>query len=169
VRKDLVLIGRITGAHGIRGEVKLQSFAATPEAIASYSRLQTDRGGTIEIERLRPQNQGFIATLKGIGDRNRAEALAGSELYIDRALLPEPGAVESYIHDLVGLAVLTRDGTVFGKVVDVVNYGAGDLLDIARAGEANIFVPFSDAFVPDVDIAGGQLIIELPEDYLDEK
>lgn len=169
MRKDLVLIGRITGAHGIRGEVKLQSFTAEPEAIARYGPLQTDRGTTVEIERLRPQKQGFIATLKGIGDRNRAEALAGAELFIDRTALPDPGNDESYIHDLVGLSVVSRDGSVFGKVADVVNYGAGDLIDIARAGEASILVPFSNAFVPEVDLAKGRLTIDLPEDYLDEK
>lgn len=167
--KDLVLIGRITGAHGIKGEVKLQSFASEPEAIAHYRALQTGDGATVEIERLRPQNEGFIATLKGVGDRNRAEALAGMELFIDRAALPAPGEDESYIHDLVGIAVVSRDGSVFGKVADVVNYGAGDLLDIARPGEASVLVPFSDAFVPDVDLAKGQITIDLPEGYLDEK
>lgn len=164
----LVLIGRITGAHGIRGEVKLQSFTSDPGAIATYRPLQTDNGATIEIERMRPQKHGFIATLKGVGDRNRAEALAGTGLFVDRASLPAPGANENYVHDLVGLAVITRNGAGFGKVVDVVNYGAGDLLDIARAGEANILIPFSDAFVPEVDVAGGRLTINLPEGYLDE-
>ncbi|MFO0993206.1 MAG: ribosome maturation factor RimM [Hyphomicrobiales bacterium] len=168
MRRDLVLIGRVTGAHGIRGEVKLQSFTAEPQAIARYGPLRTDNGTTIEIERLRPQKQGFIATLKGVGDRNRAEALAGTGLFVDRASLPAPGVDESYIHDLVGLTVVTRDGTGFGKVVDVVNYGAGDLLDIARAGEANILIPFSDAFVPEVDVAEGRLAIDLPDGYLEE-
>jgi 16S rRNA processing protein RimM len=169
VATRLVLIGRITGAHGIKGEVKLQSFTAEPGAIARYGRLRTDRGETIEIERLRSQKQGFIATLKGVDDRNRAEALAGVELYIDRASLPEPGEDESYIHDLTGLSVVSRDGSIFGTVADVVNYGAGDLLDIARAGEANVLVPFSDAFVPEVDVSRGRLTIDLPEGYLDEK
>lgn len=167
--KDLVLIGRITGAHGIKGEVKLQSFAFEPEAIARYGALRTGDGATIEIMHLRPQKNGLIATLKGVGDRNRAEALAGMELFIDRAALPAPGEDESYIHDLVGIAVISRDGSVFGKVADVVNYGAGDLLDIARPGETSVLVPFSDAFVPDVDLAKGQITIDLPEGYLDEK
>ena len=164
----LVLIGRITGAHGIKGEVKLQSFTADPEAIARYGPLRTDGGATIEIERLRPQKQGFIASLKGIGDRNRAEALAGTGLFVDRASLPAPNEDESYIHDLVGLDAVTPDGANFGKVVDVVNYGAGDLLDIARAAGANILVPFSSAFVPEVDVAGGRLTIDLPDGYLEE-
>ena len=169
MQKDLVRIGRITGAHGIKGEVKLQSFTADPEAIARYGPLQTDRGTMVEVERLRPQKQGFIATLKGICDRDRAEALVGADLFVDRASLPEPAADENYIHDLVGLAVVTRDGQAFGKVADVLNYGAGDVLEIARAGEANLLIPYSDAFVPEVDVAAGRLTIDLPEDYLDEK
>jgi len=168
VRKDLVVIGRITGAHGIKGEVKLQSFTADPDQIAHYGPLRTDRGDMIEIERLRPQKQGFIANLKGVKDRNRAEALAGSDLIIDRAKLPVPDENETYVHDLVGLAVFMNDGTQLGKVVDVANYGAGDLLDIARPGGANVFVPFSDGFVPDVNLSEGRITIDLPEGYLDE-
>ena len=164
----LVLIGRITGAHGIKGEVKLQSFTAEPEAIARYGPLRTARGTMIEIERLRSQKQGFIATLKGVSDRNQAEALAGTELFIDRAHLPEPGGDENYIHDLVGIVVMTRDGEAFGTVADVVNYGAGDLLDIARPELASVLVPFLDAFVPEIDVAAGRLTIDLPEGYLDE-
>jgi 16S rRNA processing protein RimM len=170
VQKGLVLIGRITGAHGIRGEVKLQSFTAEPEAIAAYGALRTDRGETVAIERLRPQKQGFIATLKGVSDRNRAEALGGTELFVDRAALPEPRSDENYVHDLVGSAAVTRDGTEFGKVVDVVNYGAGDLLEIARPDDkVSILVPFSDAFVPEIDLAAGRLTLDLPEGYLDER
>jgi len=169
VTRNSIIIGRITGAHGIRGEVKLQSFTADPEAIAAYGPLRTDRGDTIEIERLRPQKQGFIANLKGVKDRNRAEALAGSDLIIDRANLPAPDENEVYVHDLVGLAVFTSDGTQFGKVAGVVNYGAGDLLDIERPGGANILVPFSDGFVPEVNLAEGRIAIDLPEDYLDDK
>jgi len=168
VQKDLVLIGRISGAHGIRGEVKLQSFAADPEAIARYGPLRTDRGATIEIERMRSQKQGFIATLKGLRDRNGAEALGGSDLFIDRARLPAEADNEIYIHDLVGLTAYTRDGIEFGKVTAIVNYGAGDLLDIARPDMASVLVPLSDAFVPEIDVAAGRLIIDLPEGFLDE-
>jgi 16S rRNA processing protein RimM len=118
-----VLIGRITGAHGIKGEVKLQSFAAEPEAIARVGALRTGSGETIEIETLRPQKQGFVAVLKGVRDRNRAEALSGRELFIERAKLPAAAENETYVHDLIGLAVVDRDGAPFGNVVDVANFG----------------------------------------------
>ncbi len=80
--KDLVLVGLITGAHGIRGEVKLRSFTAEPQALASYSPLETAKGARIEIAKLRPQKEGFIAVLKGVADRNAAEALKGTELFV---------------------------------------------------------------------------------------
>jgi 16S rRNA processing protein RimM len=164
-----VLVGRIIGAHGIKGEVKLQSFTADPEAIARYGPLRTGGGETIEIVRLRPQKQGFIANLKGTNDRNRAEALAGSDLFVERAKLPVPAENENYVHDLVGLAVVTRDGAEFGTVVDVTNFGAGDLLDIERPGQAaSVLVPYSNDFVPDVDLTKGLITIDLPEGYLDE-
>jgi len=164
-----VLIGRIIGAHGIKGEVKLQSFTAEPEAIARYGALRTGSGETIEIEKLRPQKQGFVAVLKGIRDRNHAETLSGSDLFIDRAKLPAAAENETYVHDLVGLIVVTRDGSAFGKIVDVANFGAGDLLDVERPGEATtVLIPFTDEFVPDVNLAAGRITIDLPEGYLDE-
>ena len=164
-----VLIGRITGAHGIKGEVKLQSFTEEPEAIVRYGALRTGRGETIEIETLRPQKQGFVAVLKGVRDRNRAEALSGSELFIERNKLPATAENQTYVHDLVGLIAVTRDGSEFGKIVDVANFGAGDLLDVERPGAAaTVLIPFTDEFVPDVNLAAGRITIDLPEGYLDE-
>ena len=98
------LVGVITGAHGIRGEVKLRSFTATPDALARYAPLTTATGGTIEIAKLRPQKDGFIAVLKGVTDRNAAEALKGTELFVPRDRLPAPGAGEVYVADLIGRA-----------------------------------------------------------------
>ena len=79
MKRDMVLVGAITGAHGIRGEVKLRSFTADPAAIASYSPLETAAGRKIEIAKVRPNKEGFIAILKGVTDRNAAEALRGTE------------------------------------------------------------------------------------------
>ncbi len=165
-----VLIGRITGAHGIKGEVKLHSFTAEPGAVARYGALRTERGETIEIEKLRPQKQGFVAVLKGVRDRNRAEALAGTDLFVERARLPAPDENETYVHDLIGLAVVTREGKLFGTVVHVANFGAGDLLEIKRpSGAETLLVPFTDEFVTDVNTDEARLTIDLPEGYLDDQ
>lgn len=166
---DKVLAGVITGAHGIKGEVKLKSFTAEPEAIASYGALVTSRGESLEIEKLRTQKDGFIAVLKGVRDRNRAETLKGTELFLARAQLPEPEDDEVYVHDLIGVSVVSIAGEKFGTVIAVPNFGAGDLLEIRRDGVAEtVLVPFAQIYVPKIDLEKAELTLDLPETYLDE-
>lgn len=164
----MVLLGVITGAHGIKGEVKLKSFASNPEAIAKYGVLVTSDGEEIEIARLKPQKDGFVAALKGITDRNRAESLRGRELFISRDRLPDTGANEVYVHDLIGLPVRFKDGSHLGAVTDVPNYGAGNLIEVKMEGRREtVLIPFTETFVPAQDLAEG-VIVDLPEGYLDE-
>ncbi|MFZ5673934.1 MAG: ribosome maturation factor RimM [Pseudomonadota bacterium] len=166
---DNVLAGVITAAHGIKGEVKLRSFTADPEAIASYGPLLTARGESLVIEKLRPQKDGFIAVLKGVRDRNRAETLKGAELFLKRSQLPEPAEDEVYFHDLIGASVVTVTGEKFGTVIAMPNFGAGDLLEIRRDGVAEtVLVPFADEYVPKIDLEKPELTLDLPETYLDE-
>jgi 16S rRNA processing protein RimM len=166
---DKVLAGVITGVHGIKGEVKLKSFTADPQAIAAYGPLLASTGERFEIERLKVRKDGFIATLKGVGDRNKAETLRGAELYVLRLQLPEPQKDEVYIHDLIGARVVERNGANFGTVVAVPNFGAGDLIEIRRNGaEETVLVPFANDYVPVIDLAKREIVIDLPENYLDE-
>lgn len=160
-------MGVVTGAHGIRGEVKLRSFADKPDAIAAYGPLVTDDGRAVEIVRLRPAKDGFIAALKGVVDRTAAEGLKGARLHVSRERLPTMQAGAFYHHDLIGLTAVLRDGTAFGKVIAIANYGAGDLLDIAT-DRTSMLVPFTDDYVPEVDLAHGRLVLELPENYQEE-
>ena len=167
VLRDMVLVGAITGAHGIRGEVKLKSFTADPAAIASYSPLETAKGAMIAITKLRAAKDGFIAILKGVSDRNAAETLRGTELFVPRERLPEPEDDEVYVHDLIGLSVHLADGTVLGEIVDVADYGAGDLIDVKVDGRKDtVLIPFADAFVLSAD--GEKVVVEVPEGFLDE-
>lgn len=164
-----VLAGVITAAHGIKGEVKLKSFTAEPEAIASYGPLLTARGESLEIEKLRAQKEGFIAVLKGVRDRNRAETLKGAELFLRRAQLPEPDGDEVYLTDLIGMTAVSVSGEKFGTVIAVPNYGAGDLLEIRRDGiKETVLVPFAEDYVPKIDLDKAELTLDLPETYLDE-
>lgn len=166
---DKVLAGVITAAHGIKGEVKLKSFTADPKAIARYGPLLASTGERLEIQRLKGQKDGFIATLKGIGDRNKAETLKGVELFVARSQLPEAEEGEVYLHDLIGLAAVTASGERFGTVIAVPNFGAGDLLEIRREGvKETVLVPFAQDYVPKVDLDRKELILDLPETYLDE-
>jgi 16S rRNA processing protein RimM len=153
--RDMVLVGRITGAHGIRGEVKLTSFTAEPKAIAVYSPLETAKGAKLEI----------IAVLRGVTDRNAAEALKGVELFVPRERLPKPEDDEVYVHDLVGLPVYDGDKPI-GKVVGVANFGASDLLDVRLPGrEDTVFIPFAESYIVSTD--GERIVVSLPEGFLE--
>ena len=165
--RDMVLVGVITAAHGIRGEVKLRSFTEDPAAIASYSPLETAKGAKIAIAKLRPQKDGFIAILKGVTDRNAAEALRGTELFVPRERLPEPEEDEVYVHDLIGLTVRLADGSLLGEIAAVANYGAGDLIDVKVEGRADtVLIPFAAHYVLAADAQG--VVVDLPAGYLDE-
>jgi 16S rRNA processing protein RimM len=168
-RSDLVLLGVITAAHGIKGEVKLKSFTADPKAVAAYGPLVSKAGETIEIERLRPEKDGFIAVLRGVRDRNRAEALRGTELHIPRDRLPAVKDDEIYVHDLVGLETILKDGTALGHMIGTQNFGAGELLEIRRAGSSEtVFVPMTGNYIANIDTAGRRITLDLPPGYLDE-
>lgn len=159
-----ILLGHIAGAHGIKGEVLVKSYTGDPLAIADYGPLADERGRAFEIASVRASNKGVIARLKGVTDRNAAEALKGVALHVDRAKMPEPDEGDYYHADLVGLAAVDASGNAIGKVVAVQNFGAGDLLELRLDGAKQTeFVPFTDACVPTVDIAGGRVTVRLPE------
>jgi 16S rRNA processing protein RimM len=160
-----VLLGRIAGAHGIRGEVLIKSFTAAPEDIGAYGALSTADGSrTFEIASARPTPKGgVVVRLVGISDRNAAEALKGTDLYIARDRLPPPSDDEFYHADLVGMTAVTPDGATLGEIVAVHNFGAGDLLEVRLAGKAKTeLLPFTDAVVPDVDVAARRVTVVLP-------
>lgn len=165
--RDRVLVGHIRGAHGLKGEVRLRSFTDDPQAIAAYSPLETASGRVIEIVRLRPQKDGFIAVVKGIGDRNAAEALRGTDLFVPRSRLPELAAGEVYVHDLIGLPVFLADGRRLGEIAAVENYGAGDLMAINVPGRpSGVLIPFADGYVLEAD--GEKVVVDLPEGFLED-
>jgi 16S rRNA processing protein RimM len=164
----LVALGVVTGAHGIKGEVALRSYTAEPTAIARYGPLRTAGGETVEIVRLRPKKDAFIAALKGISDRTRAEALKGCELLIQRSRLPEPASDEVYLDDLIGLTAISPEGAVLGKIVRILNFGAGDLLELAVEGRKDtVLVPFDRRFVTEIDAAQGRAVVDAGDEFFD--
>jgi len=161
---SLILLGHISTAQGIRGEVVIKSYTDAPEDIAAYGPLQ-DEAGTREfdITVVRVAKKGVIARIAGITNRNVAEALRGTKLFIPRDRLPEPDEDEVYHADLVGLEAVTADGQVVGEVVAVQNFGAGDLLEIRLEGQRRTeFVPLDEHFVPDIDIDAGRVTVVMP-------
>ena len=162
--QNLILLGHISSAHGIRGEVVVKSYTADPADIASYGPL-TDKTGTktYELSVVRLDKKGVIARVKGIADRTAAETLRGTELYILRESLPEADDDELYHADLIGLAAVTADGTLVGDVVAIQNFGAGDLLEIRLTGtERTEFVPSDEDFVPAIDLDTRRVTIVMP-------
>jgi 16S rRNA processing protein RimM len=159
-----VCLGQFGAPHGVRGEVRLRSFTADPAAITRYGPLETEDGRVLEIEALRAAKDHFVATLAGIADRNAAERLTNVKLYVPRDRLPKPEAPDEYYHaDLIGLVAVDRSGNPLGSVVAVHNFGAGDLIELRRAeGEPTELLPFNAATVPEVDLAAGRLVVELP-------
>ncbi len=159
-----ILLGQITAVHGVRGDLIVRSYTADPADIAAYGPLTDKDGGKpLTLSVVRVSDKGVVVRAKGVADRNAAELLKGRELYVQRSQLPAADDAEYYHADLVGLDAFTSDGQPFGRVVAVQNFGAGDLLEIrTQDGRDTEFIPFSDACVPDVDIAARRLTVVPP-------
>jgi 16S rRNA processing protein RimM len=162
--KHRLLMGRIGAAHGIKGEVRIQSFTEDPLALVGYREFSTNRPGlTVIVEQARATTNVLVARLKGVADRNAAEKLNGVELYIERDRLP--GITEDddfYLADLIGLDARGLDGQSLGKVLAVPNFGAGDILEIGGAGRETQLIPFTRAAVPEVKLAEGYVVVDPP-------
>lgn len=160
----LVLVGRFGAAQGVRGEIRIKSFTADPRDIANYGALTDETGARHEIVGVRPLRDDLVvARLKGVNDRNGAEALTGRALHAARAQMPPPGEDEFYIADLIGMSAVAPDGAALGTVKNVVNYGAGDILEISGAGET-FFAPFTKTVVPTLDFGNGRIVVARPRE-----
>ena len=163
--RGLVCLGVMLGPHGVRGAVRIKSFTAPAEAIAGYGVLYDGQGRPRYGLSLKGSSRGAVlATIEGVDDRTGAEALKGAKLYLPRAALPETEAEEYYHADLIGLRAERPDGSPLGTVCAVHDHGAGDVIEIECDETASILLPFTKATVPEVDIAGGRLVVETPED-----
>ena len=147
--------------------MRIKSFTACPENIASYGPLSDETGQRrLEMHVIGAAKGVLIARLTGVEDRSRAEALRGLRLYLPRSALPQPDAEEYYHADLIGLDVVLSDGTPVGRVRAVHDFGAGDTLEIERPAAPAAMVPFTRAVVPAVEIEAGRLVIEPPPGLL---
>ncbi len=165
-----VCMGVVGAPHGVRGAVRVKTFTDEPEAVAHYGALEDETGQrkfTLRVVGPAKGDGMVIAMLSGIADRDRAETLRGLRLYLPRAALPPPGEDEFYHADLVGLAARLGDDTLLGKIIAVHDFGAGDMLEIARDKGQPVLVPFTRAVVPVVDVAGGKVVVEPPDGLLD--
>ncbi len=150
----------------MRGAVKLWTFTEDPLAVKRYGPLSTKDGARqFEIASAREAKGHLVAQFKGVTNRDDAERLNGLELYVSREKLPATDEDEYYHADLIGLAAVTMADEPLGRVVAIHNFGAGDILEIAPPrGAPTMLLPFTNAVVPTVDIAGGRVLIELPQE-----
>jgi 16S rRNA processing protein RimM len=162
---DRFLVGRFGAPHGIGGEIRLSSFTENPRAIASYKPLLDESGKReFSILHLRAlKDNMFVVRIGGVCDRASAGALTNTALYVPRASLPETGEDAFYLADLIGLEVVTATGEPFGRITNVLNFGGGDILELARArSDEVLLLPFKKDIFPHVDLKAGQLTIVPP-------
>lgn len=161
---NLILIGRVAGAFGVRGEVRITAFGDDPMALLDYrTLLRADGSPGLTLLSGRSHKADFIGRAKEIETREQAEALRGLQLHVPRTALPEPDEDEFYLADLIGLEVRTPEGEVLGRIRSVQDFGAGDLLEVQPPGRAAAWwLPFTREAVPDVDIAGGRVTAVRP-------
>jgi 16S rRNA processing protein RimM len=161
--EGLVCLGVIIGAHGVRGAVRIKSFAMNASDIAAYGPLQSGDGATRFALTVRGTSRGAVlAEIAGIDRREAAEALRGTRLYIPRAALPATAEDEFYHADLIGLGARTADGTAYGVVSGIFDYGAGDVIEIERENDRPVMFPFTREIVPEIDLQAGWLVIDPP-------
>jgi 16S rRNA processing protein RimM len=162
----LVLLGRFGAPHGVRGEIRLQSFTADPRDIAGYGPL-VDKDGArrFVLENVRPHGKDMlVARVEGVTDRECAEKLTGLKLYAPRSNLPPPQEDEFYLSDLIGLRAERTDGVPLGEIVALHNFGAGDILEVRPPQGESLMFPFTKAVAPIVDVAGGRVVIAPPQE-----
>lgn len=165
---ERVCVAAVTGAFGVRGEVRLKSFTSDPAAVADYSPLFDKDGRSFEVTLDRPVKGGYAARLSGVTTKDAADALRGTRLYAPRERLPALPDDEFYHADLIGLDVVDTGGAPLGRVRAVLDHGAGDLLEIAQAGGSGTFLlPFTRTTVPTVDLAARRIVADPPEGLTD--
>ncbi|MAC89485.1 ribosome maturation factor RimM [Maricaulis sp.] len=164
---DLVFIAAIAGAHGVRGECKVKSFAGNPADAFKYGAFLDIDGKTVLTPKAaRPVKDGFVVRFAEQLDRDKAQALKGTKLHVLRSALPKLEEDEFYHSDLLGLRVQGLDGAPMGTLKAVHDFGSGDLLEITGTPDRNgsWMLPFTREFVPHVSIADGVVTIDPPED-----
>jgi 16S rRNA processing protein RimM len=166
--RDWVCVAQVASAHGLRGLLKLRCFTERPEDVAAYGPVFDRNGRRFELEVIGPAPGGVLARAQGIEDRNAAEALRGTELFVPRSALPELAPEEFYYSDLEGMEALRADGSRFGVVHGVANFGAGDLIEVVADDGQRISLPFTREIVPSIDLERRRLVVQPPDELVAE-
>jgi 16S rRNA processing protein RimM len=173
---DAVEVGRIAGAWGVKGWIRVEPYATDPQALFSSKRWHLRPPdplpagpprawpALLRVIHAREHGSAVVAEVDGFQDRDAAQARYGGRVYVSRARIPTPAANELYWVDLIGLAVVNRQGESLGEVTDLLDTGAHAVLRLRR-GEAEVLIPFVDAYVDSVDLAARTIVVDWGLDY----
>lgn len=165
----LILVGRVAGAFGVKGEVRITAYTEDPLSLLDYGPLLREDGSPgLTLGAGRAAKNDYIGRAEGVATREDAEALRGLKLFVPREALPPPDDDEFYLSDLLGLAVVSPDGEPMGRIKSVQDFGAGDLLEIQPPTGPTWYLAFTMDTVPEVDIAGGRVVAIRPPEIDDE-
>ena len=170
-RDDLIVVAQLAGPHGIKGEVKIRSFCDPVEACFAYGPFLDEKGQLIfEVEAVKPYKQGFLACVKPNQSREYWAAQGKRALYVPRASLPHVQDTDDFYQiDLIGLIATCTAGEVLGVVKNVINFGAGDILEIlSEKGDKEWVVPFDRESVAEISMGNRTLKISEPDLWLQE-
>jgi 16S rRNA processing protein RimM len=164
-----ILLGVVIGAQGLKGEVNAKTFTHNPEHLGAYGALHAKDGRAFIVRAARTSKSDIaVVSLEGVADRSAAEALKGTELFVDRAALPPPDDEEYYHADLIGLSAYDSEDRLLGTVSGLHNFGAGDVIAIARPDGSDILLPFTREIVPVVDIKDKRIVVAAPGEETSE-
>lgn len=167
----MIAVGRVAGAFGVRGEVRITAFTQEPLALARFRELKRQDGSAgLTVLSARDAKGGIVCRCAGIETKEQADALRGLRLFVPREALPAPDEDEFYLADLIGLSAVTPEGEALGKVKSVQDFGAGDILEITPAeGGPTWYLAFTREAVPEVDIAAGRLVVVRPTEIVGDE
>jgi 16S rRNA processing protein RimM len=168
---ELITVGKISGTHGIKGQLKVYSYSGNLETLnaARIVMLKSPDGTTFRefgIRGVKPHSSGFILSLKDFDDIDQARTLVGCELCLKRSQLPVPEDDEYYWCDLIGLRVVTADGVEVGMLVDIFETGSNDIY-VVRKERREYLIPAIASVIGSVDLAGGTMVITPLDGLLD--
>jgi 16S rRNA processing protein RimM len=166
-KSAILPVGEIVGAHGVKGNTKIYSYAEAGSTVFTPGKQVLVRGpGGAErsrvIESVQPHGRFLLVSFAGIGSREAAESMIGSTVLVDGAQLPELDEGEYYWFELVGLSVLDREGTYLGEIESIIPTGSNDVY-VVRNGTREILVPALADVVREIDLTGRIMRVKLPE------
>lgn len=157
-----IILGTIGKAQGLRGEVRVKSHTDDPLSLGDYGVLFTKDGKRFEVLDIRRHKTVVVVRFLGVNDRNAAEALNGTDLFVERANLSDADLDEDeyFYADLEGLEAFDEFGASWGFIKAIFDFGGGDLIELQAKGEKSVIIPFTHAAVVDVDIKAGKIIVD---------